>query len=116
MQALKKQVTRLDDLKKTLMASLSDVEQQAVEDASSILMSEDYLRSAVPLTAASVSGPAYATQPQQPASRGAFGNAPASGGLGLPTAAAGGEGSPGGNQGVDGKQFFRNARARLSYY
>ncbi len=35
-QALKKQVSRLDDLKKTLMASLSDVEQQAVEDASSL--------------------------------------------------------------------------------
>lgn len=35
-QALKKQVARLDDLKKTLMASLSDVEQAAVEDASSL--------------------------------------------------------------------------------
>lgn len=105
-QALKKQVSRLDDLKKTLMASLSDVEQQAVEDASSLLMSEEYLRSAVPLTAASVTG--IPRQPQQ-----------LHGGMPLPAAEMSpqtrqdGQGSP--VAGVDGKQFFRNARARLSY-
>ena len=35
-QALKKQIARLEDLKKALMHSLNDVEQQAVEDASSL--------------------------------------------------------------------------------
>lgn len=101
-QALKKQVSRLDDLKKTLMASLSDVEQQAVEDASSLLMSEEYLRSAVPLTAASVTGIPRQQQQNFPQE-----NSPQGGARGF------GEGSP--VSGVDGKQFFRNARARLSY-
>ncbi|CAD7972365.1 unnamed protein product [Amoebophrya sp. A25] len=103
-QALRKQVSRLDDLKKTLMASLSDVEQQAVEDASSLLMSEEYLRSAVPLTAASVTGvPSNVYQrPENSSPQNAMRQ---SGDL------LGAGASPG----VDGKQFFRNARARLSY-
>mmetsp|Transcript_16530 Transcript_16530/g.40922 ORF Transcript_16530/g.40922 Transcript_16530/m.40922 type:complete len:284 (+) Transcript_16530:131-982(+) len=144
-QALKKQVSRLDDLKKTLMASLSDVEQQAVEDASSLLMSEEYLRSAVPLTAASVTGVPYPRQADAPSPQGNVyyaqpGHSQSNSFLGRPiqlqhttqqphntnsTAAlrgsatslgGGGDaglGSPG--AGVDGKQFFRNARARLSY-
>lgn len=123
-QALKKQVTRLDDLKKTLMASLSDVEQQAVEDASSLLMSEDYLRSAVPLTAASVTGVrpgnalnSYTGMNSQPQPQ-VINNPLNQGGLNVATQGYGGDGSPQGGgspQGVDGKQFFRNARARLSY-
>jgi len=117
-QALKKQIARLEDLKKALMHSLNDVEQQAVEDASSLLMSEEYLRSAVPLTAASITGvPQQKQQPMVFPMGGGFGGAeaaPASppqqaGGMGGLDAA----GSPGAS--VDGKQFFRNARARLSY-
>jgi len=117
-QALKKQIARLEDLKKALMHSLNDVEQQAVEDASSLLMSEEYLRSAVPLTAASITGvPQQKQQPMGGGFGGGFGGAeaaPASppqqaGGMGGLDAA----GSPGAS--VDGKQFFRNARARLSY-
>mmetsp|Transcript_16531 Transcript_16531/g.40923 ORF Transcript_16531/g.40923 Transcript_16531/m.40923 type:complete len:249 (+) Transcript_16531:131-877(+) len=109
-QALKKQVSRLDDLKKTLMASLSDVEQQAVEDASSLLMSEEYLRSAVPLTAASVTGVPYPRQADAPSPQG---NALRGSATSLGGGGDAGLGSPG--AGVDGKQFFRNARARLSY-
>lgn len=114
-QALKKQIARLEDLKKALMHSLNDVEQQAVEDASSLLMSEEYLRSAVPLTAASISG--VPQQKQQPVYGGGQGfggepsspaQPPAGGAVGTDAA-----GSPGAT--VDGKQFFRNARARLSY-
>ncbi|CAD7952277.1 unnamed protein product [Amoebophrya sp. A120] len=121
-QALKKQVSRLDDLKKTLMASLSDVEQQAVEDASSLLMSEEYLRSAVPLTAASVTGVPYPRQDGSPQNvlRSSYpGGSNAQGGGAQPSGQLQqqinmeGVGSPA--SGVDGKQFFRNARARLSY-
>jgi len=98
-QALRKQIQRLEEMKKLVASSLSDVEQRAAEDSNALIMSDDYLRSAVPYTASNFpgSGPALNTAMSPQA-----GAAPRN------------EGSP--NSGiVDGKQFFRNARARLSY-
>lgn len=108
-QALRKQIQRLEEMKKLVASSLSDVEQRSAEDSNALIMSDDYLRSAVPYTASNFpgAGPALNTGSVQNPMM-AFAMSPQAG------AAPRNEGSP--NSGiVDGKQFFRNARARLSY-
>lgn len=132
--SLRKQIARLDKLKSAVLCSIQDDAQMENEMGDTkALMSEEYMRGATPLTSREmgmsglppVSGvgghpspPAASTPgvqntysavgtPMEPVS--SFGGG--LGGLGGGAAAGGGAGSPV----IDGKQFFRQARSRLSY-
>lgn len=130
--SLRKQIGRLEHLKQAVLSSIQDDQAQEAELGDTrVLMSDEFLRGATPLTAADMGfghqqharalggmTPAAASasmgvarEPQaMPAAleagvqgHPALAGAPAPGGIG-------GAGSP-----VDGKQFFRQARSRLSY-
>jgi len=133
---LKKQIFRLEDLKKKVMSSLNDEEQAGQDDTSAaVYMSDDYLRSAVPITATMNSqarstnfNQSFQAQPNpgqnsvnhnNNSQSNSFINAPLS-----PT----GQQNASQDQflnnnrstspthgSVDGRMFFRSARARLSY-
>mmetsp|Transcript_82894 Transcript_82894/g.258862 ORF Transcript_82894/g.258862 Transcript_82894/m.258862 type:complete len:277 (+) Transcript_82894:2-832(+) len=122
---LRRQLARLEGLKKSVLDSISDHQQTEIEhEDNRLYLRDDYLKGATPLTAAAVRGevaalpgPGYArpasppraevasyrtpSPPPAPASA----SAPASGGA---------FGADAGQQ-VDGKQFFRRARNSLSY-
>lgn len=115
---LKKQISRLEELKKKVLTSLNDTENQMSEDHNSaVYMNDEYLRSAVPMTAGlggNRGGPYPAADTYRadidtnraspkPQSEGSYALS------GLPSQEADAQGS------VDGRMFFRSARARLSY-
>lgn len=137
-QGLRRQLGRLEGLKKSVLDSLNDHQQQEVEhEDNRLYMRDDYLKGAMPLTLAAVHGEAapqtgpnysrptsppraeapsvpYRTpSPAPPASTPAppASTTPASGGY---FAASGGYPGESG-QHVDGKGFFRRARNCLSY-
>eukprot|EP00440_Ansanella_granifera_P064436 gb/GFBE01069861.1/.p1 GENE.gb/GFBE01069861.1/~~gb/GFBE01069861.1/.p1 ORF type:complete len:276 (+),score=77.85 gb/GFBE01069861.1/:1-828(+) len=127
-QQLRRQLQRLEGLKKRVLESISD--EQALENSedSRLYMRDDYLAGAMPMTIASLqgemSGFAGSTRPAMSAT------APATGGAaGQPEAYKPGPGwdtpsapfppqppmEPTTVNPIDGKQFFRQARQSLSY-
>jgi len=121
-QQLRRQLQRLEGLKKRVLESISDEQQltgEAAED-SKLYMRDDYLAGALPMTVASMQGDVPFGGMQRPASTGPVATTPESYRPGTwennaaatppvpaePTTAA----AP-----LDGKQFFRQARNSLSY-
>mmetsp|Transcript_99417 Transcript_99417/g.276734 ORF Transcript_99417/g.276734 Transcript_99417/m.276734 type:complete len:294 (+) Transcript_99417:133-1014(+) len=154
--SLRKQIGRLEHLKQAVLSSIQDDQEKEAEQPfdSRMLMSEEFLRGATPLTSAEMGyGPSHGAlrgsmgqqglpMPPQAATRTEFipirlsfpdhlqaapvpapapAPAPQFDGLGgghgttTPPAAAGGTAGNTGSPVVDGKQFFRQARSRLSY-
>lgn len=135
--SLRKQIGRLEHLKQAVLSSIQDDQEKEAEQPfdSRMLMSEEFLRGATPLTSAEMGyGPSHGAlrgsmgqqglpMPPQAAPVPAPAPAPApqfdglGGGHGTttPPAAAGGTAGNTGSPVVDGKQFFRQARSRLSY-
>jgi len=134
-QQLRRQLQRLEGLKKRVLESISDEQGGLLagepEDSSRLYMRDDYLAGAMPLTVQAMQGDSFAI----PGARTAPLGQPA-GGLGQPEAyrpgswetpaappapaepiAVGGGlgGGLGGGGPIDGKQFFRQARNSLSY-
>lgn len=144
--SLRKQITRLENLKQEVLKSIQDDQLKAAElGDTKVLMSDEYLRGSTPLTAADMGYGAPCPPPPpppqpipqaqsarlperlRPASPvGAMASHPpttyretqlpyepiASQPVYAPSPMAGG---PSGSPVVDGKQFFRQARSRLSY-
>jgi len=107
--SLQKQIGRLEHLKKAVLSSIQDDQAQEAElPDMRVLMSDEFLRGSIPLTSAEMgySGAAGAAArqavPQADLHAGAAMMGPATGAA---------PGSPV----IDGKQFFRQARSRLSY-
>jgi len=104
-QALRKQLMKLEGLKKKVLDSISDEgTESSVQDLDYVpgsVGSAGMTRYAVDMPPAA---PAYAAEPMVPQSYG-FEHSAGSGAMGASPAEAG----------VDGKQFFREARSRLSY-
>mmetsp|Transcript_53158 Transcript_53158/g.137353 ORF Transcript_53158/g.137353 Transcript_53158/m.137353 type:complete len:269 (+) Transcript_53158:117-923(+) len=126
-QQLRRQLTRLEGLKKKVLDSISDDQMAEYEtEDSKLYMRDDYLRGAVPLTmqgaAASQGHPAPPmsmgppttdagspyTAPQPPWSASPPLHEPVATGHSAAAGLAGGSM-------VDGKEFFRKARSNLSY-
>lgn len=121
---LRKQISRLENLKQAVMSSIQDDQAQEAELGDTrVLMSEEFLRGATPLTAAELGyvpaalgsarigpGPVQA----QSVPREALFEGPSPGSIGGIAPSAGGPAN-GGSPTIDGKQFFRQARNRLSY-
>lgn len=113
-QQLRKQISRLEDLKKKVMSSIQDEATTATEtaDQTSLYMNDEYLRGAMPLTYQSYGEPQLGRAPgalERP--QATYANAPS---RGEPDKAT----SPPPSQAqaaIDGKQFFRMARNNLSY-
>jgi len=121
---LQKQISRLEHLKAAVMSSIQeDAAQEADMGEAKLAMSEEYLKGALPLTAADMGLAAPPVRSLPPAA--GFRDGPTSyqetgfgGGLGAhshghyqvpapPSESASGM--------IDGKAFFRMARSRLSY-
>jgi len=124
---LRKQIGRLEHLKQAVMSSIQDDQEKEAELGDTrVLMSEDFLRGATPLTAAELGyGPRPALQ-QAPVPgavpQASNANTYDSYGWGQPgqghfpaQAAPAAAQATGPGSTVDGKQFFRQARSRLSY-
>jgi len=124
---LRKQIGRLENLKQAVMSSIQDDQAQEAELGDTrVLMSEEFLRGATPLTAAELGyvpaamgsariGPGHA-QPATGALREipqSF-DGPSPGSIGGIAPSAGGAANAG-SPTIDGKAFFRQARSRLSY-
>lgn len=135
--SLRKQIHRLDTLKQAVLSSIQDDQAQEAELGDTrVLMSEEFLRGATPLTAAEMgygppqsgggqSGGALRQQAATPPAPlpssgfdmgGGGGGGAVSPGMGGGIL-GGGMGAPAatGSPVIDGKQFFRQARSRLSY-
>jgi len=126
-QQLQRQMQRLEGLKKRVMDSLAN-DQHSNDDDSKVFMREDYLRGAMPLTMAAMSGestnhvkrpPGEVIEPMPntlTAQRSAPQFATASSATAPSTSnlpqVFGGDKS---NAAIDGKLFFREARSNLSY-
>uniref|UniRef100_A0A7S4QHW4 At4g15545-like C-terminal domain-containing protein n=1 Tax=Alexandrium monilatum TaxID=311494 RepID=A0A7S4QHW4_9DINO len=134
--SLRKQIARLENLKQAVLSSIQDDQEKEAGEPydSRVMMSEDYMKGAMPLTAAEMGyGPPHnarnagqlpgpvppqAAPQQQPP----LGHYDGHGGV-LPqgftetfTQPAGvAKDANGSSPVVDGKQFFRQARNRLSY-
>lgn len=118
--SLRKQIGRLEHLKQAVLSSIQDDQAQEAELGDTrVLMSDEFLRGATPLTAADMGfGPSTAASTSRPGP--ALGTSPLGSanppreapydGAGAAQASAA-TGSPV----IDGKQFFRQARSRLSY-
>lgn len=123
---LKKQILRLEELKKKVMSSLTDEESQSQDDTTAVVyMSDDYLRSAVPITS-NLDAQTRNSMPTHISMQNSFSSSPGAGPSGgSPSmritspdrgAQEGGRAtSPSGSSQVDGRMFFRTARRRLSY-
>eukprot|EP00929_Paragymnodinium_shiwhaense_P040847 TRINITY_DN21262_c0_g1_i1.p1 TRINITY_DN21262_c0_g1~~TRINITY_DN21262_c0_g1_i1.p1 ORF type:complete len:291 (+),score=69.99 TRINITY_DN21262_c0_g1_i1:82-873(+) len=126
--SLRKQIARLDKLKSAVLSSIQDDAQMENDMGESrALMSEEYMRGATPLTSRELglpplSGHAATHAPHAPPPAPTPG-ATAFSNMGTPmeptatTPLGGLGGSIGGGSSpvIDGKQFFRQARSRLSY-
>lgn len=113
--SLRKQIGRLENLKQAVLSSIQDDQAQEAElPDMRVLMSDEFLRGATPLTAAEMGyGPTSSSRQASPAIMAqAQAPLPALDGYGGATAAPGG--ATGGPV-IDGKQFFRQARSKLSY-
>mmetsp|Transcript_107564 Transcript_107564/g.273008 ORF Transcript_107564/g.273008 Transcript_107564/m.273008 type:complete len:269 (-) Transcript_107564:66-872(-) len=124
---LRKQIERLEHLKRAVMSSIQDDQAQEAELGDTrMLMSDEFLRGATPLTAADMGNygfgaPAVSSSQQQRSFGGggpvgALGLGPAvvpMEPIGLPQVGNSIDAPVGGA--IDGKQFFRQARSRLSY-
>mmetsp|Transcript_15861 Transcript_15861/g.34399 ORF Transcript_15861/g.34399 Transcript_15861/m.34399 type:complete len:252 (-) Transcript_15861:61-816(-) len=113
--SLRKQIGRLEHLKQAVLHSIQDDQQQEAELGDTrMLLSDEFLMGATPLTAAGMGfggrAPIPSTASQQP--YGAPGGYAASQAPQEPAASE--VGGPAGGV-IDGKQFFRQARSRLSY-
>mmetsp|Transcript_88005 Transcript_88005/g.247320 ORF Transcript_88005/g.247320 Transcript_88005/m.247320 type:complete len:271 (+) Transcript_88005:165-977(+) len=126
--SLRKQIARLEALKSAVLSSIQDdAVQEAELGDTKVLMSEEFLRAATPLTTRELGHSSGQTDsrgvaalpslsaalpqrdaPQEPLNYG--GNSGPMGGL-TSTSPGGDQASPA----IDGKQFFRQARNRLSY-
>lgn len=128
-QQLRKQIQRLDLLKKNVMDSLAEDGNSlpGVEDSRNY-MRDDYLRTSLPLTHAvntgeshfnqSMPSAAMRAQTPPPSDWGQYGHngGAAFGGGGAPAFASEPMAPPPpADEGIDGKQFFRQARASLTY-
>lgn len=142
--SLRKQITRLEHLKQQVLSSIQDDHEKEAEQPydSRVLMNDEFLRGATPLTSAELgfgatSGaggrlaghqqmlphqaattPAATVAPPAAMRYDTSALAPPAGGMGVttPPAGVGGAAVGGGSSPViDGKQFFRQARSRLSY-
>jgi len=105
---LRKQIGRLEHLKQAVLSSIQDDAEKETEYGDTrLLMSEEYLRGATPLTTAELGyGPRHPSPPRQQFAQPPMQQAPPPF---EPVAAGGAAGT------VDGKLFFRQARSRLSY-
>lgn len=129
--SLRKQIGRLEHLKQAVLSSIQDDQAQEAELGDTrMLMSDEFLMGATPLTAADMGfagkeGGKSTTQVGQAAnSANAAAGLVRDGGLdgfagnfGFGSGGGGGGGAGGGGacEPVDGKTFFRRARGRLSY-
>lgn len=126
--SLRKQISRLENLKAAVMSSIQDDHAQEADQPydSRALMNEEYLRGAAPLThglanrddhygQGAVSAPRAQAPPQSYPQVSALHAQSHSEGLssfgGTSPPVGGGGGSPV----IDGKHFFKQARSRLSY-
>jgi len=130
---LQKQISRLEGLKQAVMSSIqNDHAHEAELGDTRALLSEEFLRDATPLTTAEMGyypiAPAAAPQPAPTMQQGAgafreaplsYDGAPQGNPAGTSRLSGGGAGAggaaAGGSPVIDGKQFFRQARGRLSY-
>lgn len=122
--SLRKQIERLEGLKRAVLRSMQDDQEKEAELGDSrLFMSEEFLKGATPLTAAELgygtSRPkddySWGGQPGQSAGVSVPGTVPQTPVAGFePTAAAPAAANAGGSV-VDGKLFFRRARSCLSY-
>jgi len=104
--SLRKQISRLEHLKQAVLSSIQDDQAQEAEFGDTrILMSDEFLRGATPLTSADMG---YGHQQT-------LGNSRSSASLAAPAPAPAIEAAAPASPVVDGKQFFRQARSRLSY-
>lgn len=135
--SLRKQISRLENLKQAVLSSIQDDHAMEHELGDTrVLMSEEYLRGATPLTAAEMG---YGAHPGASAAQSRFGGASTSAGVSMsrleplreplrepqalphyePSAAAaafgGASARGGGSPMIDGKAFFRQARSCLSF-
>mmetsp|Transcript_83042 Transcript_83042/g.220320 ORF Transcript_83042/g.220320 Transcript_83042/m.220320 type:complete len:270 (-) Transcript_83042:140-949(-) len=126
-QGLRRQLCRLEGLRKSVLDSLNDHQLQEVENEDNRLyLRDDYLKGAMPLTLAAVhgepppqTGPVYSRPTSPPPGEVAQAPYRTPSPASMPTAsstpaAAAPFGADAGQQ-VDGKQFFRKARQSLSY-
>jgi len=138
---LKRQIARLEDLKKKVMSSIQDDQSLQMDgDSTNLYMNDDYMKGAMPLTYSAYGEggqplsaqqlgqqqqhAARPTTPQQTAALAPDGGnyrSPwsAPGAAPMPAAGAAAVSAPGGGPApgtaIDGKQFFRMARNNLSY-
>jgi len=120
--SLRKQITRLEALKSAVFSSIQDdAAHEAELGDTKHLMSAEFLHGATPLTTRELMPGGFHGQPQPPG----VGQAPAiayslnpgvsSPGAPPPNPMALTAGGSAGSPVIDGKQFFRAARSRLSY-
>jgi hypothetical protein len=111
--SLRKQIGRLEHLKAAVLTSIQDdAEKEADIGDSRVLLNDDYLRSATPLTSTAMGMPQATYSSASPLSPKQFGGGftgvgPMPGGMGAEPMAGGSS--------VDGKAFFRQARSVLSH-
>lgn len=127
--SLRKQIARLEALKSAVLTSIQDDAAHEVEIGDSrVLMSEEFLKGATPLTSKEMASSSYDRPPalghggitgnfgggfaQEHSALGPLGSHTSGlgGGLGASTSQSPSQSPP-----IDGKQFFRQARSRLSY-
>mmetsp|Transcript_32592 Transcript_32592/g.59790 ORF Transcript_32592/g.59790 Transcript_32592/m.59790 type:complete len:262 (-) Transcript_32592:90-875(-) len=119
--SLRKQIGRLEHLKAAVLSSIQDdAEKEAEMGDTRAFLSDEYLRSAAPITSGELGMPAQQMAARSLPGLGGMGGGPGMGGMGaMPPAtmappAAAGPGGPA-SPAVDGKAFFRAARSRLSH-
>lgn len=114
--SLRKQIERLENLKKQVFDSLQqDTHHEAELGDAKVLMNEEFLKGATPLTTRELGyhGPpgGVHAMPQELT----YAMPPMTAGAPMPGMSAGAMAPGGASSAIDGKQFFRQARARLSY-
>jgi len=142
--SLRKQITRLEHLKQAVLSSIQDDQEKEAEQPydSRVLMNDEFIKGATPLTSAEMgfgntsaaggrlaghqqvlppqagTAPAATVAPPAAMRYDSSALAPPAGMMGVTTPPAGVGGAAvgsGSSPVIDGKQFFRQARSRLSY-
>lgn len=131
--SLRKQISRLEHLKQAVLSSIQDDQEKEAGEPydSKVLMSEEFMKGAMPLTAAEMGypragqvgasrnagqlpmAPQATPQPPPQVHYDVHGAPPPGAPQYEPVAVS--QSAGGGSPVVDGKQFFRQARNRLSY-